>query len=99
MTEPETRVIFRAFRDSGDVIAFFPDLDEGRRGLCLSYMHVGQHGACSYHALISGPWPARTPTRPAMPHEWADLAAELASIGYRLRVIRRWPTQRREAPQ
>lgn len=74
--EAYTRVIFRVFREGGEVIAFFPDLEEVR-GLCSSYMHVGQHGAANYHALTSGPWPARTPTRPAMPDEYAPLAAEL----------------------
>ena len=96
MTEPETRVIFRAFRDGGDVIAFFPDI-EAEPGCCLSYMHTGQHGAANYHALTAGPHPSRTPTRQAMPHEWADLAAELGSIGYLLKVCRKWPSRRAAA--
>lgn len=87
-----TRVIFRAWRRDGEVIALFPDIPE-HDGLCLSYLHVGQHGAADYSALTYGRSGHALPTRPAKPEEWAALAAELQDIGYRLHVIRRWPSR------
>lgn len=74
------RVIFRKWKDSGDVIAFFPDQRE-KNGLILSYEHVGQHGAASY------PHPQ---TLPASPAEYAGLLRELKTIGYDdLRIVKR----------
>jgi hypothetical protein len=43
-TTQKTRVIMRRF--CGEVIALFPDIDEGR-GLCLSYMRIVQHSPAS----------------------------------------------------
>ena len=73
-------MIFRTWPD-GDVIALFPEIPEGP-GLCLSYMHVGQHGAADCRALIPG-------TRAAKPLEYSALAFELEDIGYRLVPVRR----------
>jgi len=64
-------VIFRAERDSGEVIAVFPTLDEGD-GCMTAYAHVGQHSACH--------WRWYHTTRPATPAEYADLLAELTAI-------------------
>lgn len=75
-----TRVIFRTF-ENGEVIALFPELDEGS-GLCASYVHVGQHGAANYSYVIRK-------TIPATPRKYRELLAELKSIGYNLRVYRR----------
>lgn len=73
------RVTFRKWKDSGDVIAFFPDQRDGQ--YIVSYEHVGQHGNASY------PHPQ---TVPASPDEYAPLLAELKSIGYDdLRIVRR----------
>lgn len=78
-TEP-TPVLFRVARDgAGDYLtAVFPTepgtLDYWTMG---AYAHVGQHCSCSLD------W-YRT-TRPATPTEYADLLAELESIGYRPR--------------
>ena len=71
------RVIFRKFKDGG-VIAWFPDIP-ANPGRCLSYMHLGQHG--------EGVYPADTV--PATAKESANLKAELESIGYNLREVKR----------
>jgi hypothetical protein len=73
------RVIFRKWRGSGDVIAFFPDQVDGP--YIGSYEHIGQHGNASY------PHPQ---TERAKPEEYADLLAELKAIGYDdLRIVTR----------
>lgn len=81
----DTRVVFRVWTRSqyqrGEVIALFPDVDEGR-GTCSSYMHVGQHGGADYMGCIYR-------TRPATEEEYKPLATELESIGYKLRVVKR----------
>lgn len=78
-TTATQRVIFRKWRGSGDVIAFFPDQVNGP--YIGSYEHVGQHGDASY------PHPQ---TEPASPDEYADLLAELKTIGYDdLRIVKR----------
>ena len=82
----ETVVVFRKFKEKnalGDVIALFPELDEGR-GMCASYMHVGQHSAASYDGLLCM-------TQPAQPQEYEELKAELEKIGYKLKIRRRRP--------
>jgi len=77
-------VVFRRFPD-GDIIALFPYL--AAEGLdpwpCQSYMHVGQHGAADSRIVYD--------TRPARPHEYAALKAELEQIGYRLCIRHRFP--------
>ena len=55
--EPATVVVFRRWRDTGDVIALFPEIDEGS-GMCASYMHVGQHSAADYGGVIGATHPA-----------------------------------------
>ena len=73
------RVIFRKWKDTGDVIAFFPDQKD--REYIGSYEHIGQHGNATY--------PHRG-TVPATPDEYADLLAELKRIGYDdLRIVKR----------
>lgn len=62
-------VIFRVHY--GELCAYFPTLYWGS-GLITSYAHVGQHGAASPSWLQVG--------RPAEPHEYADLLAELRGI-------------------
>jgi len=84
-----TRVLFRAqrsgeFRDT--ITAVFPDMVERRRANvgteCTCYAHIGQHSTCSLE------W-AYAETRPAKPHEYAALKAELEAepFGYRLEVL------------
>ena len=74
-------VVYRVFKDQGDVIALFPDMPE-YRGMVLSYQHVGQHGLADYRGVIAA-------TRPATAAEIAPLARELAQIGYTLTERRR----------
>jgi hypothetical protein len=75
----------------GEVIALFPALPGGRLGECISYVHVGQHGAAD-HGYVIGT------TLPAQPDEYADLQAELVRVGYDdLRVyLREQPWMHRE---
>lgn len=81
-TTEKTRAILR--RLNGEVIALFPDLDEGP-GLCLSYMRIGQHGAASRHLTRD--------TKPAYLGEpdAAALVQELTRLGYNLQIIQRMP--------
>jgi hypothetical protein len=80
-----TKVIFRQFeQDDHAIIALFPELPgSSDPQTCLSYIHVGQHGAASVQA-------ARERTRPAYPGNYAPLKAELESLGYKLQVIHRF---------
>ena len=82
---PKDKVVFRMF--DGEVIALFPEQDEGR-GLVNSYEHIGQHGGADYHGVISK-------SRKATPHEYADLKKELTTIGYKLDIKERFIRSRR----
>ena len=76
-------VVFRRWRDTGDIIALFPELPADLAGFyCDSYMHVGQHGGADYHGVVQH-------TKPCSPDDAADIAAELRTIGYRLRPVKR----------
>lgn len=76
----KTQVIFRYWRK--EVIALFPYEIADMKGNCLSYQHVGQHGAANYSAIVYE-------SRPATPTEYANLKEELESKGYHLEIIRR----------
>ena len=81
----KTKVIFRVFKGyaEGEVIAIFPEeLGNNNHWNCASYMHQGQHSSCSPDFLIGV-------TRIAKPEEYADLKAELESIGYNLEIRKR----------
>jgi len=78
-TNPDV-VVFRTYKE-GDVIALFPGITEGV-GLCLSYMHIGQHSAASYGMVLQE-------TRLATEEEYAPLQQELEAIGYNLKIQRR----------
>ncbi len=79
-------VIFRTFRNGGDVIAFFPFIPATRNGwTCESYQHIGQHGAACPHLA------RQQYTRPSTPDEIKPLALELTSIGYKLKPMKRFP--------
>ena len=74
-------VIFRVWKKTGDVIAFFPEIPADYNGyLMSSYEHIGQHGAADYFGLIPDTYLA---TR----SEYAELKKELTSIGYKLKVV------------
>jgi hypothetical protein len=76
-------VVFRKWKDNGDVIALFPEIPADIHGYyCDSYEHVGQHGGADYYGVVRQ-------TRLARPEEFASLARELTMIGYAIRPIRR----------
>ena len=76
-------VVFRRWRDGGDIIALFPEVPADIFGrYCEAYEHIGQHGGADYHGVIQA-------TVPVELHEAEDLADELTRIGYRLRPIKR----------
>jgi hypothetical protein len=78
-----TVVVFRKWKDSGDVIALFPEEPSDINGwYCDAYEHVGQHGGADYFGGIRL-------TRPASAAESAALAEELTRIGYKLKSIKR----------
>lgn len=85
-----TPVIFRKFKE-GDVIAILPTLlGDYDLATCLSYMHVGQHGACEPDGLVQI-------TTLARPEEYASLLKELEGIGYSdLKVYKRLQYKWRE---
>lgn len=66
------------------VLALFPFIEATRGGSCLSYEHVGQHGAANYTGCIAA-------TVVAKPSEYAPLKRELETIGYVLEVRTRRP--------
>ena len=76
-----TRVYFRKWSRSGDIIAVFPDQRGskvqygGTHDTVGSYEHIGQHGAADYYLVMQY-------TRPAKPNEYADLQKELESAPY-----------------
>lgn len=81
----KTAVIFRTFKNGGDVIALFPFEPADNHGwFCMSYQRVGQHGGAD-------PRLTHGATRPSTPVEICDLACELRSLGYSLRGMRRFP--------
>jgi hypothetical protein len=77
-----TLVVFRRFKDGGDIIALFPEEIADAAGNCMSYQHIGQHGAADYSGCIAA-------SVPASDAEFSELKRELEAIGYRLKVRRR----------
>lgn len=74
----KTKVVFRKYKDNGDILALFPEIDEGNYA-CSCYESVGQHGSADYNHCISI-------TKPAKPEEYVSLQKELESIGYNLDI-------------
>lgn len=82
----KTKVIFRKWKESGDIIAFFPEEPGNWNATtCNSYEHYGQHGSASLDIVND-----RKFTVPATPDEYADLKAELERIGYDLDIRQRY---------
>jgi len=78
-----THVVFRRWRDGGDIIALFPGIPTDIYGqFCEAYEHVGQHGGADYLGVIQA-------TRPVSDEDAGSLAAELRQIGYSLTIIKR----------
>jgi len=83
----QTLTIFRKFKE-GDIIALFPEVKWDRQGLfCSSYQHIGQHGSADYQGVVSI-------TTLATPEEYRELKEELESIGYTLKIRKRWNKRR-----
>lgn len=81
--EKPTPVIFRKWKDTGDILALFPyDLGTDDPYTCSSYEHMGQHGAADPQGCI------QTTTR-CTPEEYAPLKRELESLGYKLKPMSR----------
>lgn len=76
-------VVFRRWKDTGDIIALFPELPADLGGdHCDAYEHVGQHGGADFHHVIRH-------TKPCSTEQSADLATELRTIGHKLRPVKR----------
>ena len=77
------KVIFRKFKQGGDIIALFPEQVNKTNLTIGSYMHVGQHSDADCTGVI-------TATTSAKESEYAELLAELKSLGYEdIRVMKR----------
>ena len=72
------KVIFKSLE--GEIIAFLPD-NEVNYGMISSYMHIGQHSEASLGCYLD--------CKPAKPAEYGDLLAELVSLGYNPRIMKR----------
>jgi len=73
-------VIFRRYKNEEDIIALFPDEEADPHGNCMSYMHVGQHGAADLKVVDGDTDPASEP-------EYRALKLELERIGYILTIV------------
>ena len=83
MSDEQTLVVFRRWRDTGSIIALFPELPADYDGwFCDAYEHVGQHGGADYYGVIAA-------TTPVSFDDAAPLADELTRIGYHLLPIKR----------
>lgn len=83
MPDETTPVVFRRWRDGGEIIALFPAIPTDSYGqFCEAYEHVGQHGGADYHGVIQA-------TKPVSEKDATSLVAELRRIGYSLTVIKR----------
>lgn len=90
----ETLVIFRRFREGGELIALFPHLPgTSDPATCESYMHVGQHSSADAALTCGGGTHHNSPTIPAYTDEAdvRELAKELESLGYTLKIRRKMP--------
>lgn len=77
-----TKVIFRKEKD-GTIIAIFPEeISNPTKGYLTYYAHIGQHGECDYHYILSK-------TKLAKPEEYKDLFKELESMGYNLKIVKK----------
>lgn len=78
----KTDVIFRFWENT--IIAIFPDeLGDMNPSTCLSYQHLGQHGACDPYHIIPN-------SKLATPEQYQSLFDELTSIGYDLKIKKRY---------
>jgi hypothetical protein len=79
-----TPVVFR--KEGQDILAVFPEqTGTNDPHTCGCYSHVGQHSSMDIMYLKE-----LYKTKPVKPSEYADLKTELESIGYNLKVYKRW---------
>jgi hypothetical protein len=84
----KTIVVFRKFKDQGDIVALFPAEVVDLVGHCNSYQHIGQHGAASYRFCMAI-------TQSVKLKEYRALKQELESLGYDLDVRKRYVRPRK----
>lgn len=78
------KVLFRKFKQGGDIIALFPEQTNRNDYTIASYMHIGQHSNADYDSVISQ-------TIPAKEGEYVNLLTELKNIGYEdLQIMRKY---------
>lgn len=80
-----TPVIFRQIKVGCEIVAVFPTQPGSRAAYdCMSYMRIGQHGACSREWFLED-------TKPCPNEDHKKLLSELENIGYDDLVIKkRW---------
>lgn len=90
MEQEQTKVMFRKWKDNGQIDAIMPELPGTNDPATMTcYAHIGQH------STGDSTWYLDT-TVPATPSEYSDLKAELESIGYNVKVIKRMPSNARQ---
>jgi hypothetical protein len=77
----QVSVVFRKFKQGGDIIALFPFYNEVDYTV-MSYMRVGQHGQADYAHCVSN-------SVLATPEEYAPLLKELTGIGYSVKILKK----------
>lgn len=75
-------VVFRRWKAGGTPIALFPEIEATDEGLCLSFEHVGQHGAACYAGVVS-----RTVPADVSEPDVAVLKRELESAPYGYQLV------------
>jgi hypothetical protein len=78
-------IIFRVDKSrdfSGTVFALFPHDCCDYNGNVTSYQHVGQHSSADYNHCINR-------SKVATPEQYADLKAEMESLGYEITVVKK----------
>lgn len=82
----KTTVVFRRFKNGGDLIALFP-YEKHHANLCMSYQALGQHGGADYVGCIRGSVPIALDDNSL---DYAELKKELESLGYNLNIVKKF---------
>ena len=77
-----TKVIFRMWND-GTIDALMPEIQADYSGNIQSYSHIGQHSAADYNHCIKS-------TKLASAEQYSKLLIELETIGYNVKVIKKY---------
>ena len=100
-TEEVTEVVFRIWTDgptSGTALALFPYIIYDDKGNCLSYAHVGQHGAADYALCLLHSRGVQSGMIASEREAIRALRAELEGVGYNLTaIVKRDTAKYREA--